>query len=87
MTNLTRFLAYGLGFVLVAGLVILAVAGVSAARALAATAGAMVLLVALGGLLGGRRNSAGSSSPATGEQPDPAPESVPDTAEGGTMEG
>jgi NADH:ubiquinone oxidoreductase subunit 6 (subunit J) len=63
MTTFTRVLAYGLGALLLAGLVLLALAGVAAATALLVTAGAVVLLIAFGGLMGGRHSS-GADAPA-----------------------
>lgn len=58
MTTLARVLAYGLGALLLAGLVLLAVAGVSAAVALVVTAVAVVALIAMGGAFRGGRPGA-----------------------------
>ena len=92
MTRLTRILAYGMGALLLAVVVLLALAGVSAAVALVVTAVAVLTMIALGGLLGGRstpdRHPAPwpPAPPASGE-----PSSVADDAPGsgddsGTME-
>lgn len=71
MTLLSRVLAYTLAVVLFGGLVVLALAGVSAATAVLVTAGAVVALIALGGTLRGRRT----------------PPGPPRGGPGGTMEG
>jgi peptidoglycan/LPS O-acetylase OafA/YrhL len=47
--------AFALGVLAVAGLIVLAVAGMSGALAVLLTAAALVCMVALGGILGGRR--------------------------------
>ncbi len=54
MTTITRVLAYGLGALLLAGVVLLALAGVSAAVALVITALAVVALIIMGGAFRGR---------------------------------
>ena len=75
MTPLSRVLAYGLAGLLVVGVGILALAGMTAARALFVTAAGIFLMIALGSLMGGRRGR--------GEGP-----GVPDGEDrGGTMEG
>jgi len=53
--RLTRVLAYGLGALLLAGVVLLAAAGVPAATAVVVTAAAVIAMIALGSILGGRR--------------------------------
>lgn len=52
--RLTRLVAYGLGALLVAGIVLLAAAGVPAAVAVIVTVVAVVAMIALGSILGGR---------------------------------
>ena len=74
MTTLTRVLAYGLAGALVVAVAILAVAGVSAARALAVTGVGLFLMIALGSLMGGRGGR--DKGPAVPDGDDP----------GGTME-
>ena len=64
MTAFTRVLAYGLGALLVAGFVVLAVAGVPAARIIVITGFAVVAMIVLGGAFGGRRGTGRSSGPA-----------------------
>jgi membrane protein implicated in regulation of membrane protease activity len=54
VTTFTRVLAYGLGALLLAGVVLLALAGVSAAVALLITAVAVVVLIIMGGAFRGR---------------------------------
>ncbi len=75
-----RVLTYGLGLLLLAGFVVLALAGVPAAIGVLVTAGAVLAMIALGGQMGGRHGSARASGPPAGG----APETGPD---GGTMEG
>jgi membrane protein implicated in regulation of membrane protease activity len=57
VTTLTRVLAYGLAAVLVGGFVVLALAGVPAARIIVITALAVVAMIGLGSAFGGRRSS------------------------------
>lgn len=65
MTTFTRILAYGLGALLLAGIVLLALAGVQAAVALVITALAVVALIVMGGAFRGRGTS---SADAPGEE-------------------
>ncbi len=74
MTTFTRVLAYGLAGLLVVAVGILAVAGVTAARALFVTAVGIFLMIALGSLMGCRRGR--DEGPAVPEGED----------RGGTME-
>lgn len=95
MTTLSRVLAYGLGALLVGGLVVLAVAGVPAATAVLVTAGAVLALIIVGGAMRGRRSSGRPPAPEPGppgapRRPEPGGPPVGgagDVAGGGTMEG
>ena len=64
MTAFTRVLAYGLAALLVAGFVVLAVAGVPGARIIVITGFAVVAMIVLGGAFGGRRGTRRPSGPA-----------------------
>lgn len=55
MTTFTRIVAYGLAVAVAGFVVVLAIAGVSAAVALVVTAVAVLAMIALGGIFGGRR--------------------------------
>ena len=74
MRTLSRVLAYGLAALLLVMVLALAVAGVSAARALFITAVGIFLMIALGSLMRGRRDRDGGSAVPDGED------------RGGTME-
>ncbi len=70
-----RIAAVVLGLVLFGGLVVLAVAGVTAATAVIVTAAAVVVMIGLGNAVGGRHTPNGSPYP---PEPDPT-----DAAAGG----
>jgi len=95
VTTLARVLAYLLGLAVLSLVVILALAGVTAAVALVVTAVVMVALIAMGSLMGGRRRPTTAPAP---WPPVPADSSEPSSAgdsgavagegmDGGTMDG
>lgn len=70
-----RVVAWALGALTLAGLVVLAVAGLSGALAILLTAGALVSMIALGSILGGRHTpDRPPLSPTGGQPPAPPPE-------------
>jgi len=64
-----RTLAVVLGLLAVGGLVVLAVAGVTAATAVLVTAAAVVAMIVLGSMLGGRKTPDRAPSGALGGAP------------------
>jgi hypothetical protein len=86
VTTVSRVLAYGLGALLLAGLVILGVAGVPAARAIVVTGVAVLVMIVLGGAFRGRRRPGRPPAPGAPEAT-PGPGPGPGAAgSGGTME-
>ena len=65
-----RIAAVVLGVVLFGGLVVLAIAGVSAATAVIITAAAVVLMIGLGNAVGGRHTPSRSPYPTGSPTPD-----------------
>lgn len=83
-----RALAWILGLAMVGGLVVLSVAGLPAAAGVLLTGGAVVAMIAMGSLMGGRNTPQRPPIPldgsaGTGHQVDSADEPGPE----GTMEG
>ncbi|HAM01946.1 MAG TPA: hypothetical protein DCQ30_06910 [Acidimicrobiaceae bacterium] len=87
MTTITRVLAYGLGALLLAGVVLLALAGVSAAVALVITALAVVALIIMGGAFRGRPpGPPAADAPEDDRQGSPGAGSSEEDDRDGTME-
>ena len=79
-----RALAWTLGLAMIGGLVVLAVAGLPAAGAVLLTGVAVLAMIALGSLLGGRNTPQRPPIPLEGPTVDPGP--VDSTGQGGPEE-